>query len=107
MASVRRRSREYDHAGGDAFVLAAALFYSLSTVRLSRLAPSVPSLPLAAAKSLALAGVSLVWLGASVLHNVSPFKLTPGLRHSALSGLILSESTALEEGTAEMLGLLA
>ena len=78
LACVRRRLKEYDHAGGDVFVLAAAFFYSLSTVHLSRLAPSVPSLPLAAAKSLALAAVSLVWLGASVLNNVSPFKLIPG-----------------------------
>ena len=53
-------------------MLAAAFFYSLATVRLSRLAPSVPSLPLATAKSLALAGVSLIWLGASTLNNVGP-----------------------------------
>ena len=52
-------------------MLAAAFFYSLATVRLSRLAPSVPSLPLATAKSLALAGVSLIWLGGSALNNVT------------------------------------
>lgn len=90
LAFVRRHLKENDHAGGDVFVLAAAFFYSLSTVRLSRLAPSVPSLPLAAAKSLALAGVSLVWLGASLLNNVSPSKPSHALCHSALSPLILS-----------------
>ena len=51
-------------------MLAAAFFYSLATVRLSRLAPAVPSLPLATAKSLALAGASLLWLGTAALNNV-------------------------------------
>ena len=64
-------------------MLASAFFYSLATVRLSRLAPSVPSLPLATAKSLALAGVSLIWLGASALTNVA---LTPsGSSHQCMS----------------------
>lgn len=52
-------------------MLAAAFFYSLATVRLSRLAVAVPSLSLATAKSLALAAASLVWLGAAALSNVS------------------------------------
>ncbi|CAL5219340.1 g1154 [Coccomyxa viridis] len=73
--------------GGDACVLAAAFFYSLATVRLSRLAPSVPSLPLATAKSLALAGVSLIWLGASALNNMrtpqGPALLWRGYREPA------------------------
>ncbi|CAK0743539.1 hypothetical protein CVIRNUC_001478 [Coccomyxa viridis] len=56
--------------GGDACVLAAAFFYSLATVRLSRLAVAVPSLSLATAKSLALAAASLVWLGAAALSNM-------------------------------------
>ena len=53
-------------------MLAAAFFYSLATVRLSRLAPALPSLPLATAKSLALAGASLLWLGMAALNNVGP-----------------------------------
>ena len=52
-------------------MLAAAFFYSLATVRLSRLAGTVPSLSLATAKSLALAAASLVWLGSAALSNVS------------------------------------
>ena len=76
-------------AGGDACVLAAAFFYSLATVRLSRLAPSVPSLPLATAKSLALAGVSLIWLGASALNNVRPFSLLAPHRPASCQGCML------------------
>ena len=53
-------------------MLVAAVFYSLATVRLSRLAPNVPSLPLATAKSLALAGASVLWLGASALNKARP-----------------------------------
>ena len=52
-------------------MLAAAFFYSLATVRLSRIAVAVPALSLATAKSLALAAASLVWLGAAALSNVS------------------------------------
>ena len=59
------------NVGGDACVLAAAFFYSLATVRLSRIAVAVPALSLATAKSLALAAASLVWLGAAALSNVS------------------------------------
>ncbi len=59
-------------AGGDVCVLAAAFFYSLATVRLSRLAPAVPTLPLTTAKSLALSGASLLWLSTAALKNVGP-----------------------------------
>ncbi len=71
-------------------MLAAAFFYSLATVRLSRLAPSVPSLPLATAKSLALAGVSLIWLGASALNNVGPFNLLAPHKSASVRAACLS-----------------
>lgn len=69
---AHKLSEVWAFAGGDACVLAAAFFYSLATVRLSRLAPALPSLPLATAKSLALAGASLLWLGIAALNNVGP-----------------------------------
>ncbi|CAL8460827.1 g358 [Coccomyxa elongata] len=56
--------------GGDACILAAAFFYSLATVRLSRLAANVSSLELAASKSLALATISLGWIGISAANQV-------------------------------------
>lgn len=57
--------------GGDACILAAAFFYSLATVRLSRLAANVSSLELAASKSLALAIISLGWIGISAANQVA------------------------------------
>ncbi|BDA41739.1 hypothetical protein COCOBI_02-5320 [Coccomyxa sp. Obi] len=56
--------------GGDACILAAAFFYSLATVRLSRLAANVSALELAASKSLALAIISLGWIGISAANQV-------------------------------------
>jgi hypothetical protein len=50
------------HAGGDAFIFASAFFYSLATVRLGIHARNVPSVQLAAFKSVALAAISLLWL---------------------------------------------
>ncbi|KAK9908711.1 hypothetical protein WJX75_001852 [Coccomyxa subellipsoidea] len=58
-------------ARGDVCILVAAFFYSLATVRLSRLAANVSSLELATSKSLALAIISLGWVGISAAHHVA------------------------------------
>ena len=57
-------------AGGDACIFAAALFYSLATVRLSRLAASTSSLRLATAKSAAFAVIASAWLAVSAANKV-------------------------------------
>lgn len=58
-------------AGGDACILLSAFFYSLATVRLSRLAGGIPSLRLATAKSVAFAAIALGWLVISLANQVS------------------------------------
>ena len=57
--------------GGDACIFASALFYSLATVRLSRLAAFVPSLQLATAKSLAFGIIAVVWVAVLAANQVS------------------------------------
>ena len=57
-------------------ILVAAFFYSLATVRLSRLAANVSSLELATSKSLALAIISLGWVGISAAHHVATLPLS-------------------------------
>ncbi len=71
--------------GGDACILAAAFFYSLATVRLSRLAANVSSLELATSKSLALAIISLGWVGVSAASQVALSSTSCTCSHDALS----------------------
>ncbi len=58
-------------AGGDACIFLAAFFYSLATVRLSRLAAGVSSLQLATAKSAAFALIATAWLAVSAANQAS------------------------------------
>ena len=58
-------------AGGDACIFLAAFFYSLATVRLSRLVSGVSSLQLATAKSAAFAVIAIAWLAVAAGNQVS------------------------------------
>ncbi len=57
-------------AGGDACIFVSAFFFSLATVRLSKLAMAFPTLRLAAAKSVVMAIIAAGWLGTSALGQV-------------------------------------
>lgn len=75
VCNICRHSSVFQHfemlcAGGDACIFAAAFFYSLATVRLSRLAANVAPLRLATAKSMAFAVIALCWLALSAANQV-------------------------------------
>jgi hypothetical protein len=87
-------------AVGDGFVLAAAAFYSIATVRLGLHARRLPSVQLAAYKSVALAAISAVWLLGSVstlsFEGRSLETLWPG--YSSLAAWLLLTYSAIGPG---------
>eukprot|EP00884_Botryococcus_braunii_P002767 jgi/Botrbrau1/12491/Bobra.0169s0038.1 len=80
---------------GDGFVLASAAFYSMATVRLGVHARRLPSVQLAAYKSVTLAAISLLWLLSAVstlsLEGQSLLSLWPGY-HNLPAWILLTYS---------------
>lgn len=79
-------------AVGDGFILAAAAFYSMATVRLGLHARRLPTMQLAAYKSVVLAGISGVWLlgtaAALSFEDGSLLPLWPGYQNAWAWGLL-------------------
>ena len=76
-------------AGGDACIFVSAFFFSLATVRLSKLAMAFPTLRLAAAKSVVMAIIAAGWLGTSALGQVQSLILR-SMPDSGEAAMVLS-----------------